>query len=173
MDQFFFHPKVVHVPMALAVLIPLVTSGILFAGWRGWLPSRTWVVVFLLQAVLLGSGVLALQTGETEEERVEQVLAERHIESHEEAAEAFVWVSGGLLVLMAFPLVLSDGRVRQAILVGAWVGTIVVYGLGYRVGEAGGRLVYEHGAAQAYVGGSGSIDVAQPSRHEDDDDDDD
>jgi len=172
MDQLFFHPKVVHVPMALAVLMPLVATGTLFAVWRGWLPSRSWVVVFLLQAVLLGSGIAALKTGETEEDRVEQVLAERHIESHEEAAEAFVWAGGALLVLMAFPLVLSDGRVRQAILLGAWVGTILVFGLGYRTGESGGRLVYEHGAARAYAGGSGSVDVAPPASHEDDSDDD-
>jgi len=29
------------------------------------------------------------------------------------------------------------------------VGTLVVLGLGYRTGQAGGGLVYRHGAAQA------------------------
>jgi hypothetical protein len=33
----------------------------------------------------------------------------------------------------------------------ATVGTLLVLGLGYRTGQAGGSLVYEHGAAQAYA----------------------
>ena len=86
MDQLLFHPKVVHLPMALAVLMPLVTGGILVAWWRGWFDRRVWVVVLLLQGALAGSGAVAMNTGEKEEERVEQVVAETHIEAHEEAA---------------------------------------------------------------------------------------
>lgn len=37
MDQRFFHPKIVHLPMALAVLIPLIAGGVAIAWWRGWL----------------------------------------------------------------------------------------------------------------------------------------
>ena len=75
MDSLFFHPKVVHLPMALAILMPLITGGALFAWWRGWFDRRTWVAVVLLQAVLVGSGVAATKTGEREEDRVEQVVA--------------------------------------------------------------------------------------------------
>ena len=92
-----------------------------------------------------------MNTGEAEEERVEEIVPERYIESHEEAAEAFVWASAIVLVLMLLPLVLPQGRLRTAAAVGACLGTLLVFGLGYRTGEAGGRLVYEHGAAQAYV----------------------
>ncbi len=66
-------------------------------------------------------------------------------------AEVFVWASGAILLLMAVPLVLPNGRTRQALLLGGFVGTLVVFGLGYNAGEAGGRLVYEYGAAQVYV----------------------
>jgi uncharacterized membrane protein len=151
MDQLFFHPKLVHLPMALAVLMPLVTGGVLVAWWRGWFDRRVWVLVFALQAVLVGSGALAMNTGEREEERVEQVVAEEHIESHEEAATVFVWASAAVLLLMAVPLMLPDGRVRQALLLGGFLGTLIVLRLGYRAGEAGGKLVYEYGAAQVYV----------------------
>lgn len=151
MDQLLFHPKLVHLPMALAVLMPFVTGGVLLAWWRGWLDRRSWVLVFALQAVLVGSGALAMNTGETEEERVEQVVAEKHIETHEEAAEAFVWASGAVLLLMAVAFVLPSGRSRQALLLGGFLGTLVVFGLGYSTGEAGGRLVYEYGAAHVYV----------------------
>jgi uncharacterized membrane protein len=153
MDQLIFHPKVVHLPIALAVLMPLISGGVLLGLWRGWFDRRVWIFVFSLQAVLVGSGVLAMNTGEHEEERVEEVVAERYIEAHEEAAEAFVWASAALLILMAGPLVLKNGNARQALSLVAFLGTLVVFGLGFRTGEAGGKLVYEHGAAQVYVTG--------------------
>lgn len=155
MDQLLFHPKVVHLPIALAILMPLVTGGVALAWWRGWLDRRVWVLVLLLQAALAGSGLVAMNAGEAEEERVEEVVPERYIEAHEEAAEAFVWASAIVLGLMLLPLVLSEGRFRTMAVVGAFLGTLLVFGLGYRAGEAGGRLVYEHGAAQAYVGAAG------------------
>ena len=79
MDQLLFHPKVVHLPMALAVLMPLIAGGVLFAWWRGWLDRRTWVGVVLLQAILVGSAAVAMNTGEKEEDRVEEIVAHRQI----------------------------------------------------------------------------------------------
>jgi uncharacterized membrane protein len=163
MDQLFFHPKVVHLPMALAVLMPLIAGGVLFAWWRGWFQRRVWVVVLLLQAALVGSGAAAMNTGHREEERVEQAVATEHIEAHERAADSFVWVGVAVLVLMVVPLMLPEGRARQAVSVGAFVGTLAVLALGYRVGEAGARLVYEHGAAQAYITNGGGGDVVPAS----------
>ena len=156
MDQLLFHPKIVHLPIALAVLMPLVASGVAFAWWRGWFDRRVWVLVILLQAGLVGSGFLAMNTGEKEEERVEKVVAEQHIEAHEEAAEIFVWASAAVLVLMALPLVLPQGQLRWAAIVTACIGSIVVLAFGFRAGEAGGRLVYQYGAAQAYVDTAGA-----------------
>jgi uncharacterized membrane protein len=152
MQELLFHPKVVHIPMALAVLMPLIAGGVVFAYLRGWLDHRTWMIVFLLQGVLLGSGLIAMNTGEREEERVEQVVAERHIDAHEDSADLFVWSSAILLALMAVPLLLREGEFRNAMVIFCALGTVVVFVLGYRTGEAGGRLVYEHGAANAYVG---------------------
>ncbi|MGB8328869.1 MAG: DUF2231 domain-containing protein [Polyangiales bacterium] len=172
MDQLLFHPKVVHLPIALAVLMPLLSGGVILGWWRGWFDRRVWVLVFALQAVLVGSGVLAMNTGEREEERIEEVVAERYIEAHEEAAEAFVWASAALLVLMAGPLVLKEGRARQAVSLGAFLGTLLVFGLGFKAGEAGGELVYAHGAAQAYVTGeSGTLPVTGAEEASDGDSD--
>jgi hypothetical protein len=175
MDALLFHPKLVHVPMALAVLMPLVAGGLLLAWWRDWLPRRVWVVAVGLQALLLGSGVLSLRTGEAEEDRVEQVVAERHIEEHEEAAELFVWASGGVLALMLLAAALGAGRTGLATATAATLGTLIVFGLGYRTGEAGGRLVYTHGAAQAYTASAtgnpdGAPAAAAPDGEDDDDD---
>jgi hypothetical protein len=116
-----------------------------------------------------------MNTGEAEEDRVEEIVAEQYIESHEEAAELFVWASAIVLALMALPLVLPESRFRTAAAVGAVLGTLLVFGLGFRTGEAGGRLVYEHGAAQVYVGGGGDMlgyqDDGRGAREDSDDDD--
>jgi hypothetical protein len=151
MDEIFFHPKVVHLPMALAVLMPFVSAGLLAAWTSGLLPRRTWVVAVALQAVLVGSGVVALRSGEAEEERVERVVAETRIEEHEEAAEVFVWAAGAILALQLAAAVLRREALARGVAAAAAAGTLVVLFLGYRTGEAGGRLVYEHGAASAYA----------------------
>jgi uncharacterized membrane protein len=160
MDQLLFHPKIVHLPMALAVLMPLITGGVALAWWRGWFDRRVWVLVVALQGILVGSGLLSLNTGELEEERVEEIVADAPIEAHEEAAEAFVLAGAVLLALMVVPLFLSVGRLRTAALTAICMGSFLVLVLGYRTGEAGGRLVYEHGAAEAYVG----VDRVSPSK---------
>ena len=176
MDALLFHPKLVHVPMALGVLMPLIATGLLVSWWRKWLPARVWVLAIALQAALVGSGVVALQTGEAEEERVERVVSENFIEEHEEAAEAFVWASGGVLGVMLLALVLSRRRAGLKVAVAAALGTLVVFGLGYRTGQAGGALVYQHGAAQAYVSTGVGAHARAPDgikRHDEDDEDDD
>ncbi|MCA9619653.1 MAG: hypothetical protein KC731_11525 [Myxococcales bacterium] len=163
-----FHPKLVHVPMALGVLMPLVAAGLLLAWWREWLPARAWILAVALQAALVGSGVLALRSGEAEEERVEQVVAERLIEAHEETAEVFVATSGGVLVLMLLAAALASRRPGLPTAGVATLGTLVVLGLGYRTGQAGGSLVYEHGAAQVYVGQAGAAAPRGAQRDDDD-----
>jgi hypothetical protein len=136
--------------MALGVLMPLIAAGLALAWWRNWLPWRAWLVAVALQAALLVSGLVALSTGEVEEGRVESVVAESLIEAHEEAAEVFVWGSGAVLVMMLAAAAFGKRRSGLPLATAATLGTLVVLGLGYRTGQAGGSLVYEHGAAQAY-----------------------
>jgi len=172
MDTLFFHPKIVHVPIALGVLMPLVATGMAVAWWRGWLPSKAWLVAVALQGILVLSGVAALSTGEADEERVERFVPESFIEAHEEAAEAFVWGSGAVFAVM----LLAQAMVRRppglALAAAATLGTLVVLGLGYRTGQAGGALVYEHGAAGAYVSeGEASRPISHDYREREDDDD--
>ncbi len=166
MDQIFFHPKLVHLPMALAVLMPLVSAGLLATWLTGALPRRTWIVVVLLQATLVVSGVVALRTGQAEEDRVERVVAEKVIEAHEEAAEAFVWGAGAILLLSAAAALVRREETARAAAAAATIGTLLVLFLGYRTGEAGGRLVYQHGAASAYTSGAGT--TGTPAAADDD-----
>ena len=170
MDALLFHPKLVHVPMALGVLMPLIAGGLLLAWWRNWLPRRAWVLAIALQTILLGSGVLAFQSGEAEEDRVERIVAERFIDAHEEAAEVFVWASGGVLAVMLLAFALPSRRSGLPTAVAATLGTLLALGLGYRTGQAGGSLVYQHGAAQATAGAvaPGVEARAAASGHDDD-----
>lgn len=171
MDAPFFHPKLVHVPIALGVLMPLVASALALAWWRGWLPRRVWVLAIGLQAVLLGSGVLALRSGEADEDRVERIVSEQYIERHEASAQAFVWASGAVLALMLVAGGMGSRRAGLPVAALAAVGTLVVLALGYRAGQGGGDLVYRHGAAQAYTNSSPvSGSAGEPSRGSEDDD---
>lgn len=172
MDALLFHPKLVHVPIALGVLMPLVASALAIAWWRGWLPRRAWVLAIGLQAVLLGSGVLALRSGEADEDRVERIVSEQYIEQHEEAAQAFVWASGAVLALMLAASGLGSRRAGLPLAAVATLGTLVVLALGYRTGLEGGDLVYRYGAAQAYTSAApGDGSVGEPARAPDGDDD--
>lgn len=150
MDLTLIHPKLVHLPMALAVLMPLLATGLLLSWWRGWLPGRVWWVAVVGQVLLVATGYLALETGEADEERVERVVAEEHIETHEHAAQEFMLAAAiGLALFLAAGLVRRE-RPAQALALGALLATLVVLVLGFRVGEAGGALVYKYGATRAF-----------------------
>lgn len=180
MENLLFHPKVVHLPIALAVLMPALAGGIALAWWRGWFPARTWVLVVAFQGILVGSGFLALQSGEKEEDRVEGVVPEAAIEHHEEAAEIFVGASTGVLMLMALGLVFARTAVGVRLAGAAALGTVAVLATGYSVGKAGGELVYQHGAGAAYTGASnqrptssiGEVEIRDETDDHDEEDDD-
>ena len=166
------HPAVVHLPIALAVLLPLVSLVALMAIRSAWLPRRAWSGVVLLAGLLVVSSWVALETGEHDEERVERVVAERFIEDHEEAAEVFALLSGVLFVVAAAGLLAGRlGELAQVASVVAALGLLVA---GARVGHLGGELVYVHGAGQAHMDeGAASGRLGGKSHHEEDDEEDD
>lgn len=145
------HPMTVHVPLALAALMPLLALVALGAAWRGWLaPRPAWWGVVALQAMLALSAFVAVRTGENEEDRVEKVAPRAAVHDHEEAAEQFRNSAVGTLVvaLAAGWLRRETPRRLLAALAIAAMGMTLV--LAWRTGTAGGELVYRHGAAEAY-----------------------
>ncbi len=147
------HPAVVHLPVAFAVLLPLFALGAIWFIRRGSRPRAAWGVTVAMAAALVASAWVSIQTGEQQEERVEDVVPEASIHQHEEAAEVFMAVSAGVLVVAIGGL--AAGRLGQA---SRWVtaaGTIAVLGAGWNVGHSGGMLVYRDGAASAYAGSNG------------------
>ncbi len=166
MDLLPMHPKWVHLPMALSVLVPLFAAGLLLAWRRAWLPRRAWWVAVALQACLVLGAAGSMQSGEADEERVERVVPEEHIEAHEEAAERFTWVAGGVLALMLLCAVwpARAEAQAQALALTAIIGAVAVAGLGYQVGRAGGELVYVHGAASALRASPPELTMGTPRR---------
>ncbi len=143
------HPAVVHLPMALAVLLPLFAVGALVAIRRGVSPRAPWALVVGLTALLAASALVAKETGEDQEDRVEKVVPKAALHEHEEAADRFLVVV--IAVLAVSTLGLRRDRLGQASRVVATIGTLGVLAAGWAVGEAGGELVYQHGAASAYA----------------------
>ncbi len=147
--------------------MPLVTSGLLLAWWRGWLPRRTWVVAVALQLALVVGGVVAIKTGEADEHKAETVVSESLIEAHEDAGKTMLAGAIVVLLIAAGALALKAEGAARTVAALAVAGTLGVLFLAYRAGEAGGRLVYVHGAASAYRAPPGAI----PARAAHDEDD--
>lgn len=148
------HPAVVHLPIALTVLLPPFAFGALWAIHKGARPLKAWGLAASLFAALTLSSWVAVETGEQADERVESVVAEAPIETHEEAAEAFLLVS--LAVLGVALVGLRGGKVGQAARIAGAAGTLVLFAAGWQVGHSGGALVYQYGAATAYTSSAGA-----------------
>jgi len=143
------HPAVVHMPIALTLLVPLFAIGALFAIARGARVTRAWALTAAMLAALSLSVWVSLETGEDQEDRVEAVLPDHVLHTHEEAAESFFILS--LAVLGVAAVGLANGRTGSIARYTAAAGTLALAVAGYNVGKSGGELVYEHGAASAYT----------------------
>lgn len=145
------HPALVHLPLALAFVIPVLAIGLAWALWKERIRPVAWVAIVALQAVLLAAGLVAMNTGEREEDRVERIVPHAAIKQHEEFAEQFVWATGVTLVLAGFVLAPVKRAMVRAFTVAAVVGSVIVAAAAVRVGHAGGTLVYAHNAGGAYA----------------------
>jgi hypothetical protein len=143
------HPAIVHLPMAFVVLLPLTVAVAIVAIRRGAAPMRVWGVAAAMHAALALSAWASLASGDEAGEKVEKVVAEAPIESHEEAAEAFLALAVGALAVSLVGL--RRDRIGVIARGAAAVGSIVLLGSGWQVGHSGGQLVYRYGAASAYA----------------------
>ena len=152
------HPAVVHFPIVLMFLLPLAALG---AWWRGRgnpTGRGSWMLTTALAGALTVSAWVAVQTGQQDEEGAERVVPETALEGHEEAAERFLLLSAGVLLVAAAGLI--PGRIGRAARVATTAGAIALVGAGIQVGHSGGELVYRHGAAAAHTPGTPAADNA-------------
>ena len=134
------HPAIVHFPIVFTILLPFVALGAILAIRRGVRPARAWAVPLLAAIAVSLSAWVAVQTGETDEERAEEIAGEQVLHTHEEAAERFFLLSGGVVLLMAAGFLRGvPGRAGRAIASTAALGLVLA---GYQVGHTGGRVVF-------------------------------
>ncbi len=155
------HPAIVHLPMALVVLLPIFAIVALLVVHRGGKPLRAWGVAAAMFAALTLSSWASMETGEEQEDRVEAVVPDLALDTHEDAAEQFMWLSVGVLGVAALGLL--KGGVGTGARVVATVASLGLLVAGYRVGHSGGELVYTYGAASVYSDSATTARVAERS----------
>jgi uncharacterized membrane protein len=143
------HPELVHLPVGVALVVPLVALGLALALWKQRLPTAAFGVVVGLQVVALGGGFASYVTGGQDQEKVQKLVPEKAIEAHEEAAELFLWGQVLALVLSSAVL-LAQGNAAKVAPALAVLAALGVAGLAARAGHRGGELVYRSGAAAAH-----------------------
>jgi uncharacterized membrane protein len=164
MSNLPLHPAIVHLPLGVALVVPFVAAGLAWAVWRDRLPRSSFAILVALQLLVVAGGLVAMWLGERDARRVEPVVGEAAVDTHEERAELFLWAAGAVLAGAAVLLVVPRGRAPAAAAL-VTAGAIGVALLGVRAGEAGGELVYRRGAAAAFQEGASREAAAVPATH--------
>lgn len=143
------HPAIVHFPLVLAFLLPISAVIAVWTIRKGSRVTRAWLVPLAIAGALSLSSWLSVETGENQDERVEQVVDEQPLETHEDAAEQFLTAS--IVVLLITGAGMFKGRTGGVARYASVVIAIALVGGAAYVGHTGGQLVYKHGAASAYA----------------------
>ena len=169
MNTLPLHPAVVHVPLGLALVMPLLLAALLWAVLTDRLPGRVWLLTLVLQGVVLGAAAIALRTGEQDEERVEGRVGEARLEAHERAAHAFTLAAGATFVTVGVAAALRNRR-RPFALAGmtSVALSVAMLALGVQAGHRGGALVHGVASVGAAPEGQGA-DAPQATEQEDTD----
>ena len=158
------HPAVVHFPIVLMLFLPVIALVTLWAIRRGANARRAWAIPFVVAGLLTLSSWVSVETGEEQSERVERVVPEQPMESHEEFAEVFFMLSGAVLAVAAAGM--FNGRIGRSSRVIATFGAVGLAAAGIRVGHSGGQLVYTHGAASAFTQSSTTAENERGNRRQ-------
>jgi uncharacterized membrane protein len=174
------HPALVHLPLGLAVLTPLLAVALLVFR-RALGPAAAWLLA-LSQGLALAGGIAAAQAGERDEDRAEAAgVPEAAIEAHEEGAEAFQALLGAAFAAGAVAAGLGARAAAGPALGLAALLSAAALGQGIRVGHSGGELVWgpggfagapAAGADGGPTGGGAQPDAGGDEDEEDEEDDD-
>lgn len=148
--QLPFHPLIVHFPIALAFILPLLMLAFAYMIKVNKMSSQAWLIIIGLQLGLTITGYVALESGENEEHQVEKIVDKKIIHEHESKAEIFVGSTVIALVLSVAAFFLRK-EFQFFIQLGVTLVGLVSCYLAIQTGHTGGGLVYEHGAASAYA----------------------
>ncbi|MCZ7686358.1 MAG: hypothetical protein M5U28_49370 [Sandaracinaceae bacterium] len=124
MDGVPLHPALTHVPLGLAVVLPIVTAAVLFAVWSGKLGRRPILLVVVLQATVVASGWSPWRPVSTRPSASPPFVPEAALSSHAEWGERFVIASAVTLALSLAALFVpwrgtSRGALAATVVTGA------------------------------------------------------
>lgn len=143
------HPAIVHFPIALTFLLPVLVLVFAWAIKSGKMSKELWLVIIGIQVLITGSGYLALETGETDEDKVSAIVSKKIVHEHEEAAEIFVGttvvsLAAGIVAWFLQPAFQDKARFAVMFL------SLLPLFFGWQTGKLGGEIVYRHGGASAH-----------------------
>jgi uncharacterized membrane protein len=144
------HPAIVHFPIALTFILPVLLLIFAWAIRAGKMSKELWPVLIGLQLLVTGTGYLALETGETDEEKVSAVVGKKIIHEHEESAEIFVGTTVITLAASIAVWFLQPGLQNKARFIVAALSLLPVF-FAWNTGKRGGEIVYKHGGGSAHA----------------------
>ena len=142
------HPVVVHFPIVLGALLPFLALLIWWAIKKDLLQQKVWALVTVMALAYGASAIVAVELGEKDEDKVEEIVSERVIETHEEAGEMIPWVAGSLFLVSLAGMVKKNSH---SLRLGLAVLSLVALFPLVDAGHTGGELVYQYGAANAHL----------------------
>ena len=74
------HPAIVHFPVVLVFLLPISAAAALWTIRKGSRATRAWMVPLLIAAALSFTSWLSVETGENQDEQVEEVVQEQALD---------------------------------------------------------------------------------------------
>ncbi len=153
MDGLPLHPALVHIPVGIAIVLPVAAIFVAVAVWNRRMEPKAWLLIGFFQGAALIGGWASMQTGEEEAGNVEGVVDESHIEEHEELAKIFMAITAAGTAVSIASLVLQqkNEKASRLLMVAAAALTVASAGAAVATGHKGGELVYRHGAAGAYA----------------------
>ena len=143
------HPMIVHFPMAITFILPVLIFIFAYMIKINKMTPKAWLIIVGIQLLVVVTGYISLETGETEEPTVQRVVSKNLIHDHEEAAEIFVGSTVLALVLSIGAFFLRK-EISFLVMLGIGAMSLVSCYLAFQTGTLGGELVYKHGAASAY-----------------------
>lgn len=142
------HPVVVHFPIVFGSLLPFLALLLWWAIKKEFLQQKVWVLVTVMALAYGASAIVAVELGEKDEDKVEEIISERVIEEHEEAGEKIPWVAGTLFLISLAGLVKKNSH---SLRLGLAVLSLIALAPLVNTGHTGGELVYQYGAANAHL----------------------
>lgn len=144
------HPAIVHLPIALTFILPVLILIFAWAIKAGKMSKEMWLVIVGLQVLVTVSGYVSLETGETDEEKVGVIVGKELIHHHEESAEIFtgmtvISLAAGIVVWFLQPAIQDKARFAVVLI------SLLPVFFAFRTGKMGGEIVYRFGGGSAHA----------------------